>query len=365
MHLKNNNLRLLSIALFIFGALFSGFAQIDRKVSFQTQALYNYLKDNKGKGLLFGHQFSTLSGVNFDDNTQCKGMSDVFFSVGDYPAVFGFDFLNGFSNQLPAVKWAFSKGAIITFSFHIQNPVSPDKGYKPDDDKTVSKILPGGTHHQKLLQILDSIASFAQHAEIKNKKIPIIFRPWHEHTGGWFWWGTNSCTPDEFVKLWRFTVEYLRDVKGVHNFIYAYSPSKPAIRDDGYETRNPGPDYFDIAGFDCYSEGTFKDELIQNCKVTAEYATKHNKIAAITEFGYSKGIQNSDNPEWFWSEFLQPIKNDSSARQMVYALTWRNTNHAYWIPLKNHIQYNSFVKIHNDPYLIFLSKSEYTKIANK
>lgn len=71
MHLKNNNLRFLGIAFFLFGILFSGFAQIDRKVTFQTQALYNYLKDNKGKGLLFGHQFTTLSGLN-SNNTIIK-----------------------------------------------------------------------------------------------------------------------------------------------------------------------------------------------------------------------------------------------------------------------------------------------------
>ncbi|MCE6997947.1 glycoside hydrolase family 26 protein [Saccharothrix sp. S26] len=54
--------------------------------------------------------------------------------------------------------------------------------------------------------------------------IPNIYRPFHENSGSWFRWGAAHASPAEYVELFRYTVEYLRDVKGVHNFLYAYSP---------------------------------------------------------------------------------------------------------------------------------------------
>ena len=55
------------------------------------------------------------------------------------------------------------------------------------------------------------------------KQIPIIFRPYHELNGGWFWWGVDSTTTEEYVKLFRYTVDYLKNVKKVHNLIYVFN----------------------------------------------------------------------------------------------------------------------------------------------
>ena len=55
-------------------------------------------------------------------------------------------------------------------------------------------------------------------------ELPMIFRPWHEFDGDWFWWGRAHSTVDEFKSLYRLTVSELRDTNGVHNFIYAFSP---------------------------------------------------------------------------------------------------------------------------------------------
>lgn len=55
-------------------------------------------------------------------------------------------------------------------------------------------------------------------------KVPVLFRPWHEHTGSWFWWGEKLCTPEEYKALWHMTVDILRS-DGVDNALYAYSPA--------------------------------------------------------------------------------------------------------------------------------------------
>ena len=58
-------------------------------------------------------------------------------------------------------------------------------------------------------------------ANIDTTDIPIIFRPFHEPNGGAFWWGDRHATPEQYKALWRFTVGYPRDRKGLHNIIWA------------------------------------------------------------------------------------------------------------------------------------------------
>lgn len=352
-------------AIFVLIMLFvtSLHAQIDSKATRETKILYQYLKTNSGKKIHFGHHFTTRVGIDFFDKTQCGGQSDVLSSVGDFPAVFSFDFNAGFASQLDVVKKAYQMGAIITFSYHAPNPVTKD-GYRSKQCNEVAEVLPNGALHKSLINTLDSIAWFAKSAKYNNKQIPIILRPWHEHTGRWFWWGSESSTPDEFIQLWKFTVEYLRDTKQVHNFLYAYSPSHPSEY-GGYETRNPGPDYFDIAGFDCYGKENFKDKFLIDCELTVKYAEKHDKIPAIAEFGYSKGLQNSIENNWYMTEFFEPLFSSPYAKKIVYALTWRNDKDAYWVPLKQSPYYPAFKQFYEHPYTAFLSETNYKQCKTK
>lgn len=87
----------------------------------------------------------------------------------------------------------------------------------------------------------------------EGKPIPIIFRPFHEHTQTWSWWGASCTTATEFIALWKFTVNYLRDTKGIHQFIYAISPQMDTVKtEDDFLFRWPGDDYVDFIGMDCY-----------------------------------------------------------------------------------------------------------------
>lgn len=323
----------------------------------ETQELYQKLASIQGKNMLFGHHLSNVMGVGYTDWKQKLNSSDVVKSVSDYPALFGFDFGRGFSRQMAAVKTAAKLGGIITISDHMPNPHKP-KTYKhiKGSENELKAALPGGEYHDVLLARLDSVADFANKAIIDGKKIPIIYRPWHEHTGGWFWWGSKSSTPEEYIQLWRFTVEYLRDIKGVNNLIYAYSPSQ--FNDDysSYEYRNPGSEYFDIAGIDIYT--TSGDENVTNminCIASVvEYAQTHNKVPALTEFGYRSGIENCEDPNWYTEAFLNPLLANKKAREIVYALTWTNSNTGTWVPLEGNPMHNDFIKFYEDNYTAFL-----------
>ena len=101
--------------------------------------------------------------------------------------------------------------------------------------------------------MLDQIAEYNKTLIGKNgEQIPVIFRPWHEFDGDWFWWGKKYCTAEQFKELYRFTVTYLRDTCHVHNFLYAFSPDVNFTSEKEYLERYPGDEYVDIIAMDNY-----------------------------------------------------------------------------------------------------------------
>lgn len=329
-------------------------------VTAQTNQLYNYLLNNVGKGILFGHHMTINQGQNFraipinENNIQ----SDVYTAVNDYPAIAGLDFSRGYEDKLlTTVKKYHSMGGIITISHHMSNPVT-DGNYNDTSGNPVNAILYNPSIQNKFKTELDKVASFCNNANIGGVKIPIIYRPFLEHNGDWFWWGMSHCTEQEYIDLWRFTYNYLVNTKNVNNILFAFSPSKPS-RYGSYEIRYPGNDYVDICGIDYYDQGDFACDLLVNAELCSRFAQKNSKIAAITEFGVKEGIQNTNIPDWFMSAFLNPLKGNEYGLKMAYALTWMNTKeNSYWVPLPGNLTYDSFVDFYNDPYTLFLSNIE-------
>ena len=114
---------------------------------------------------------------------------------------------------------AYKKGGIITVSWHANNPTS--NGDSWDKTSTVSNIIKGGKHHDKYQLWVKRVADFLKSVEINNQPIPVVFRPFHEMNGSWFWWGAQHCTTGEYKALYRETFQF-RDFEtltvSVHNF---------------------------------------------------------------------------------------------------------------------------------------------------
>src|SRR5690606_31336459 len=107
-----------------------------------------------------------------------------------------------------------------------------------DKTPSVSDVLPGGGKHADFLLQLDLLADMLNEQKVFFSKIPVIFRPWHEHNGDWFWWGKGNCTEEEYIALFRFTVDYLKDKKGIHHLLYAFSPDRSRLRMDTLAREN-------------------------------------------------------------------------------------------------------------------------------
>src|SRR5690606_16727078 len=196
----------------------------------KTRALYANLLTISNHGFLFGHQDDDAYGVNWRGDRKRSDVKDI---TGSYPAVHGWDIGKDlkltqnidsvpYKNMLKWIRQTYKRGGINTISWHWDNPVT--KGSSWDKTPAVKEILPGGSAHSVFTEQLDQLARF-----FKKCKSPVIFRPWHEHNGDWFWWGRGNCTEEEYIQLWQFTVKYLRDEQNIHNLIYAFSPDRSRL----------------------------------------------------------------------------------------------------------------------------------------
>lgn len=324
-----------------------------------VQQVKDLLVANTGKNILFGHQDDLAYGIGWKS---IVGESDVKRISGSYPAVFGWDIGNiGDKNNLDGVPFdsirtymirAFELGGINTVSWHDRNPVTGFDAWNLTGIN-IQSILPGGKSHQQFKKQLDLVADFFQSIKTKDGiMVPIIFRPWHEMYGNWFWWGTSTCTDQEYKQLFRYTVEYLKNEKGLKNLLIAFSPDKGFESKIEYLKRYPGDDLVDLLGFDDY--GDFRenrlDMVVVKLGIVSDLAYEKGKIAAFTETGSDKlGIAN-----WYTSNLLQVLNASEKTRRISYVLVWRNrdTNHFY-VPYKGHEQEDDFRNFVNNK-MIFL-----------
>lgn len=348
---------------------------VDDKATKETASLFAYLKNVAQTNLLFGHQNATSQGVTF---TKTDGKhSDIYNAVGAYPAVFGWDTLamtgdeGTFDELVVWIQEAAKQNGMITISAHMPNFVTGGN-YNDLSGNPVQEILKEGSHGQKaFLAYLDEFARLAKTAKDEEGQfIPIMFRPFHENTGGWFWWGATSCTAEEYIKLYRYTVEYLRDEKGVHNLLYIYSPNGHFTDQEEYLTRYPGDNYVDIIAFDAYHDKPqyndgWMEKLIRDCQVIVELAEERGKIATISEVGVRWDGQNGIAPKnntiinWY-TQVLDKIMKDEKASQIAYMLVWRNgTPSHFWVPYRNHPtlghheMLDDFITYYNNDYTVF------------
>ncbi|MCF7848655.1 MAG: glycoside hydrolase family 26 protein [Kiritimatiellales bacterium] len=335
----------------------SAFAEtemVDPDATPETKALFENLKRTSDKRVLFGHQHATCYGIGWEGGDTNR--SDVKTLTGSHPAVYGWDMGHTGTERMDRlIIEAFERGGINTISWHMEN-LATGKGAKDVKMGSVAALLPGGKHHGRLRKELDGFAGFVQTLEDRNGTlVPIIFRPWHEHTGNWFWWGSKTCTPEEYNQLWRFTVTYLRDEKKVHNLLYALSPSGNHFEsEEEYENnRFPGYAYIDIVGFDNYLKDSEFSGMMARCATVSKLARKHGKVAALTEFGFRNGLTDCPDNQWY-THFLRELKKTPDAGGIAYGLIWRNGDKShFWVPYPGQRNEKDFMTFYNDPMTVF------------
>ncbi len=326
---------------------------VDPKATTETKALYANLWNICRQGVMFGHHDYPSYGVGWRGD---KGRSDVKDIVGDHPAVYSLDMHGINDRKIEFVKEAYRRGGVSMLVWHQNNPLTegPGKRYPEgtawDNTKVVDQILTEGSEMNiKYKKRLDDVAeAFRKMVDDGGRPIPVIFRPLHEHTQEWNWWGRSATTEEEFVAFWRFIVSYLRDTKDIHNVIYAISPQMDAVYEDAVGRllfRWPGNEWVDFVGMDCY-HGRNTKAFIANVKAMSVVAEKVGKPVGVTE----TGLENNHKADYWTADVLPALRGQRCA--MVVA--WRNDNprHAYG-PYPSDSSAEDFNVFYQDSFTLF------------
>ena len=351
----------------------------------RTQRTETLLSNLKALGdssvYLFGQHDATVYGIGWEadyaNDSTVHQRSDVKSVCSDHPALLSFDLghlelddstnLDGvpFRRIRQEVIAHFNRGGMVTLSWHLDNPLSGGTSWVADslrdvETRTVTSVLEGGEKHELFLSWLDRVAQFLNSLETPyGVKVPVLFRPWHEHTGSWFWWGQAHCTSEQYKALWKLTIGRLKE-QGVTNVLYAYSPGTEGDGDETkYLERYPGDDCIDLLGLDCYCWAPEADStqianyaatLDKNLTMVCHLAKQHQKAVALTETGY-ECLKTSD----WWTHTLAPV---IEKHPICYALVWRNAynrpNH-FFAPYPGQKSASDFVRFYNDSRTLFLS----------
>lgn len=336
---------------------------VDRQATRETSLLFTNLRALARTHTLFGHQNDLAYGYGW---TGQPGRSDVKSVAGSYPAVYGWDLMDIFAAGPGPLRYdeakaawlrawileGYARGGVITLSWHMPNPVANSDAW---DVKTpaVARVLPGGDHHDGFVAQLDVAARFLASLRAPDGTlVPVIFRPWHEHTGSWFWWGRDHASIAEFKALWRMTAQRMRGA-GLHNLLYAYSTD---VFDDpaAYLERYPGDDVVDVLGFDDYHGIESTETLprfVERVKTVVRLADARGKIPAVTE----TGLEALPNPRW-WTEILG--WGLDAAPGAAWVLVWRNANPAndrkehFYAPYPGQKSADDFVAFTRNPRIL-------------
>lgn len=310
--------------------------------------------------ILVGHQDALAYGMGWKGEDFRTDINDV---CGDFPAVFGWDLGHiGDPENIDGVhfekmkQWmikVYNRDGINTVSWHMRNIASGGSSW--DTSSCVPGILPGGAFHPAFIEKLDLVADlFSKLKTDEGNLIPVLFRPFHEMNGTWFWWGSKSCTPEQYKALFQFTVNYLRKEKQLHNIIYVYSTDIFSSEEE-YLAFYPGDDYVDVLGFDDYKglnkkKNTFR--TITMLEILHALGREKSKLITISE----TGVETIPDPTWFTSVVLPTLKTNDATMKASWILFWRNgrPDHFY-APYPGHPSTGDFIKFKEDTITLFLS----------
>lgn len=277
---------------------------VNRNATANTKKLYSFLKDSYGKYVITGQQCD--GGINGNEFKAIKNLT------GDYPALLGLDLMDytpsrtAFGASSSAVEKAIefaNKGGIVTLCWHWNAPTeylnstanSSDGwwgGFYTQSSKfDIAKVMNGQDAKGKKLLDRDIKEIAKQLKRLEKAGVPVIWRPLHEASGGWFWWGAKGS--DAYKKLWKYLYNELTNTYGCNNLIWVYNGQSA----DWY----PGDEYVDIVGEDIYPGNHVYDPQVSRFKQATNYGSK-TKITALTENGCIFDIDSavSINALWCW-----------------------------------------------------------------
>lgn len=267
-----------------------------------TKRLYKFLCDIYGK--------YSLSGQFADRGRESNEYNAIVDATGKSFAVLGLDMMNynlvnrknGASSQTVelAYDWYHNAGGIVQMCWHWNTDESYKKDgsnwwntfYSENTNLDLDKIMNGEDErgYQLLMDDIDNISNELK--RLRDSDVPVIWRPLHETSGGWFWWG--DCKPESFIKLWQVMFDKMTNEHNLTNLIWMWNGQSK----DWY----PGDEYVDIVSWDIYA-GEHQYGSQSGIFAQAVDCYNETKLVALSENGtvMDPDLMFRDNARWlFW-----------------------------------------------------------------
>ena len=227
-------------------------------------------------------ELKLLSGqfCSFGPTARPEAPGKIFAATGRWPAMISADYTDfkgewldtKTPNHLLLDYWR--AGGLVGLSVHLNNPARPEGGGQRDKLADITTILAPGTElNRRWLHQLDDLAAGLQ--ELQAAGVVVLWRPFHEMNGGWFWWGAQDQAG--FIKVWRHMFDYFTRTKGLHNLIWVFSPNHGQRAPASYY---PGDGYADLVGLDVYTDDIDPVHVVGYPELSAI-----NKPFGFTEYG--------------------------------------------------------------------------------
>lgn len=359
------NLCLTALALLLFASCASKKQETEVETATPAQNLFAQLDSVVKSGhFYFGHHDDTAYG---HDWKYVDGNSDVKLITGEYPGLMNWDLgmlEYDSTKNLDGVPFDFirqeiakqsARGGVNAISWHPRNPMDGGSSWDTEAEP-LHALATDSVLSAKMDSWIGKTADFILSLKDENgNAIPVIFRPWHENSGSWFWWGAGHATPEEYIDLWHRT-RRIFDEKGVDNVLWAYSPDKD-LTPEQYFSTYPGDEYVDILGTDIYHFGgeegvaEYQARIKNQLPYVAEEAAKRGKLVAFTE----TGLEGLEIPDWY-SRVLLPSIQDLP---IAYVCVWRNAMEEmkpghFYAPYPGHPAEDDFRKFHDSGKPLFV-----------
>lgn len=300
----------------------------------EARSLVSFLVNNYGQKVLSGQQ--ELVEIDY-----------IYSVTGKKPAVGVFDLMDYSPSRIEHganptgqvesyISWANTGGGIVSLSWHWNAPtdlVDSEEWpwwrgfYTNGTTFDIEAVLadPDGERYQLLIRDLDAIA--VELEKFQTAGLPVLWRPLHEASGGWFWWGAHG--PGPFIELWQLMYDRYVNVHGLHNLIWVYTVGDA----DWY----PGDAYVDIAGMDIYPDSPDTSMLWE----WQQTQSRHEgvKLVALSESGIVPDPDRirQDDVWWSWfsvwsgdfihntdTTFLNTVYHDADIITLDELIDWKN-----------------------------------------
>lgn len=262
---------------------------VNKNANASTIQLLEYLYALRGEKILSGQH-------NYGHELRRSTDSIVAFTE-KYPAIYGSDFVSG--NRDTALQEFIRRhksGSILTLMWHQPRPYADSTGHfrnsiSPAEWKQL--ITPGTPIHQTWLEEIDKVAFYLK--ELEKEDIPVLWRPYHEMNGNWFWWG-QMPGPDGIQKLWKLMYDRYTNYHQLNNLIWVWNANEFRPGEVyGYEEYFPGLEWVDVLATDVYTEFYDEKDYLEMQRLA------EGKLIALGEIGeVPDAAKLESQPLWSW-----------------------------------------------------------------